>query len=145
MTQDVATSTDDLISCSKKDVGTDKFSDLNILTPAKQFSESYDLTIETSSVKANSDADSDETRLYTPVNEFDPDATINYSYKASDEEVDSDAMRLDTPQSVGEIYEALGSAQSDSAGSSYIETYIVDPSYDGPAYHSLPCSKHGAS
>ena len=147
MTQDVATSTDDLISCPKKDVGTQTdFSDLNILTPAKhQFSESYDLSIETPSLKTDSDADSDETRHDSPVNEFDPDATIDYSYKASDEEVDSDATRLDTPQTVSEKYEAIRSEQSDSSGSSYIETYIGDPSYDGPAYHSQPCSKHGAS
>ena len=147
MTQDVATSTDDLISCSKKDVGTQtNYSDLNVLTPAKcQFSESYDLSVEKSCVKADSDTDSDDTRLDTPVNEFDPDATSDYSYKSSDEEVDSDATTLDTPPSVGEIYEAFKSALSDSSGSSYIETYIGDPSYDGPAYHSQPCSKHGAS
>ena len=66
-------------------------------------------------MKADSDADSDETRVDTPVNEFDPDATIDYSYKSSDEEVDYDATRLDTPQSVGEKYEALKSAQSDSS------------------------------
>ena len=103
------------------------------------------MSIETPSLKTDSDANSDETRLDSPVNEFDPDATVDYSYKSSDEEVDSDATTLDTPPSVGEIYEAFKSALSDSSGSSYIETYIGDSSYDGPAYHSQPCSKHGAS
>ena len=77
MTQDVATSTDDLISCPKKDVCTQ--TDFSDLIPAKhRFLESCDLSIETPSMKADSDADSDETRLDSPVNEFDPDATIDY-------------------------------------------------------------------
>lgn len=93
----------------------------------------------------DSDVDSDETRLNTPEKDFDPDTTLGYSYKASDEfeEVDSDATRLDTPQSVTENVEVLSDTQSDSSDS-YIETYITDPSYTGPAYHSQPCGKHGA-
>ena len=57
----------------------------------------------------DSDVDSDETRLNTPEKDFDPDATLSYSYKASDKlkEVDSDATRLDTPQSVTENVEVL--------------------------------------
>ena len=65
-------------------------------------------SIETSSPKCgDSDVDSDETKLDKPVKEFDPDATLDYSYKASDADMDSDATRLDTPQSVTEKNEAL--------------------------------------
>lgn len=100
-------------------------------------------SIQTSSPKFDaSDVDSDETKLDTPVKEFDPDATLNYSYKVSDEEGDSDATLLDTPQF---ITEKESDIHSESSGSSYIETYITDPSYTGPAYQSQRCSKHGAS
>ena len=90
----------------------------------------------------STDVDTVETWLKTPAEGSDSDVTNDYSYKASDEEVDSDATRLNTPQSVTEVFSDI---KSDSSGSSYIETYISDPTYDGPAYHSQPCNKHGAS
>ena len=73
---------------------------------------------------------------------------------------DSDATRLDSPTTVairagdqdeGDCnvnYKDIGiedhDADSDSSGW-YIDTYIGDPTYDGPDYHCLPCSRHGVS
>ena len=96
--KDVATDTNDLVSCFRKDVGTQtEVSDLNVTIPPK-----YEISVlekVCGSTIDDSDVDSDETRLDTPEKDFDPDATLDYSYKASDKEVDSDATRLDTPQS----------------------------------------------
>ena len=95
---------------------------------------------------------------------YDSDSTVIYAATASEEtggegEYDSDATRLDSPttDAIGpgdegdctvdhkEIgVEDHDDADSDSSGS-YIETYTTDPTYDGPAYHSQPCSRHGVS
>ena len=90
----------------------------------------------------STDVDTVETWLKAPPEESDSDVTTDYSYKASDEEVDSDATKLNTPQSVTEVF---SDTKSGSSGSSYIETGVSDRTYDGPAYHSQPCSKHEAS
>ena len=68
----------------------------------------------------------------SPAEESDSDVINDYSYKASDEEVDSDATILNTPQSVTEVF---SDTKLGSSGSSYIETYISDPTYGGLANH----------
>ena len=95
---------------------------------------------------------------------YDSDSTVIYAATASEEtavgeeEYDSDATRLDSPTTIaigsgdegdcGVNYKEIGikdhDADSDSSGS-YVETYTSDPAYDGPAYQSLPCSRHGVS
>ena len=151
--RDVATDTDDLFSSLRNDVGT-QTSDLDIpsiptSTPVKYQTKDIDAcsptagTVEFNHKLSHSNYDSDTTILNTPEKDFDPDETLSYTYKASDDEIDSDATRLDTPLSIANK-EVISDVQSDSSGS-YIETYVADPTYTGPAYHSQPCSKHGAS
>ena len=52
---------------------------------------------------------------------------------------ESDETTLESPIVVSD------EPDSSSSRGSYIETYTSDPNYDGPAYQSLPCGKHGAS
>lgn len=131
--KDVATDTDDLTSVTK-DVGTQTH-----LADDSIDIQTLDCDLETSShsPKLSYDPDSDDTILYTPDKAFDPDNVRS----VSDDEFDSDATRLDTPDT-----KVSGNADSDSTSSgSYIETYTSDPSYTGPTYASLPCSRHGVS
>ena len=125
--KDVATDTDDLTSVTK-DVGTqthhaDDSIDVQTLD--------CDLETSSHSPKLSYEPDSDDTILYTPDKAFDPDNVRSVI----------DATRLDTPDT-----KVSGSADSDSSCcGSYIETYTSDPSYTGPTYASLPCSRHGVS
>ena len=104
------------------------------------------------------DCNSDSTIIYTPISnckgiegekEYDSDTTnLGTQTAACSGAGGEDTVPLISSPTVN--YKKTGSeegsqnADSDSSGS-YIETYMMDPTYDGPAYASQPCGKHGAS
>lgn len=155
--RDTATDTYDLIS--RVDVSTQ--TDAKVEVSAQI--ESDEITNSASGL-VDDNYDSDSTEVYT----LSPTCAVDTTGPriGGDDEYDSDATKLDSPTpeigTEGDDYEyfydsdatTLDSsvptvdAASDSDSShegSYIETYVTDPTYDGPAYPSQPCGKHGAS
>lgn len=78
----------------------------------------------------------------------DSDATILLEYDTCT--VDAESKMDDTnPQAAEGSHESDSDATTldldTSSDGSYIEQYELDPNYEGPAYPSQPCGKHGAS